>query len=77
MKKTLATGQTCVGDLRLAPLDVGFDLRLHDMEAKLPDQFGSVGIEEGGEVYLVEGTREEMLAAMKAAGYRVSEEGQS
>jgi hypothetical protein len=47
------------------------------MEVKLPDQVGSVGIEQDGEVYLVEGAREEMMAAMKAAGYRVSEEGQS
>jgi hypothetical protein len=75
MKKTLTSGQTCVGDVRLTPLDVGFDLRLHDMEVRLPADFKSVGIEEDGETYLVEGTREEMVAAIKAAGYRVAEGG--
>lgn len=73
MKKTLATGRTCVGDLRLAPLDVGFDLREVDMAVTLPDHFGSVGIEEDGKVYLVEGTREELVAAIKAAGYRIAQ----
>lgn len=73
MKKTRVTGQAGVGDLRLAALDVGFDLRLHGVEVALPDRFGSVGLEEGGETYLVEGTREEMVAAIRAAGYRVAE----
>jgi hypothetical protein len=74
MRKTLATGQTCVGDLRLAPIDVGFDLRLHGIEVKLPDHFGSVGIEDAGDVYLVKGTKEEMVAAIVAAGYRVKDD---
>jgi hypothetical protein len=71
MKKTKTSGQTCVGDLRLTPLDVGFDLRLHGMTVKLPDRFESVGIDVDGQTYLVEGTREEMVAAIKAAGYQV------
>jgi hypothetical protein len=71
MKKTRTTGQTCVGDLRLTPLDVGFDLRLQDMPVRIPENFESVGIEEGGETYLVEGTRDEMIEAIKAAGYHI------
>lgn len=73
MKKTRTTGQTCVGEVRLTPLDVGFDLRLHGMVIELPDEFDSVGIEQDGETYLVEGTREEMIKAIKAAGYTVDE----
>lgn len=74
MKKPETTGQTCVGDLRLTPLDVGFDLRRHGMAVSLPAEFASVGIELGGETYLVEGTREEMIRAIKRAGYTIKEE---
>lgn len=70
MKKT-KTGQTCVGDLRLTPLDVGFDLRRHDMAVNLPDEFNSVGLEIKGETYLIEGTREEMIREIKKAGYKI------
>lgn len=73
MKKTRTTGQTCVGDLRLTPLDVGFDVRLLDMAVDVSGPFDSVGLEEDGETYLVEGTREEMIAAIRAAGYEVAE----
>ena len=73
MTKTQMTGKTNVGELRLAPLDIGFDLRQQDMPLQLPEHFGSVGIEVGGETYLLKGTREEMVAAIRAAGYRVSE----
>ena len=73
MKETNCTGQTCVGDLRLAPLDVGSDIRLHDTAVHLPDDFGSVGLDRDGETILIEGTREEMVAAILAAGYRISD----
>lgn len=68
------SGATCVGDLRLAPLDVGFDLRVLGMEVILPKTFASVGLEWDGDVYLIEGTREEMIAAIGAAGYRWKED---
>lgn len=73
MKKTNCTGQTCVGDLRLAPLDVGFDVRLHDMQIDLPDDFSSVGLAIDGETWLIEGTREEMVQAILDAGYLIAE----
>lgn len=77
MTKTKRTGETCVGDLRLTPLDVGFDLRNLGIEIRLPEQFASVGFEEAGETYLVEGTREEMVTELQRAGYRVATQEQS
>jgi len=73
MKKKKTTGQTCVGDLRLTPLDIGFDLRVQDMAIALPDNFSSVGLDIGGETYLISGTREEMIAAIREAGYRIAD----
>lgn len=72
MKKTKVTGQTCVGDLRLSPLDVGFDVRLHDMTVEVPEDVESAGYEEGGETWLIEGTREEIVEALEKAGYTIS-----
>jgi len=71
MKRTNKTGCTCVGELRLSSLDVGFDLRDAGTPVSLPDAFSSVGIEENGEVFLVEGTRAEMVAAIRSAGYAI------
>ena len=36
MKTTKVTGQLCVGELRLAAIDVGFDLRLTDTAVRFP-----------------------------------------
>jgi len=71
MRKINRTGCTCVGELRLSPLDVGFDLRAAGQPVALPASFRSVGLEDRGEVYLIEGTRAEMIAAILAAGYEV------
>lgn len=71
MRKIIMTGNTCVGDLRLAPIDVGFDLRLHGIAVEIPAEFASVGLERDGEVYLCEGTRQEMIDAILDAGYIV------
>ncbi len=73
MKRHKATGQTCVGELRLAPLDIGFDLRTVDTVIQLPEQFASVGLDIDGETHLVEGTREEMVQAIVDAGYRIKQ----
>jgi len=73
MRETDMTGETCVGELRLSSLDVGFDLRLGGGTVEIPDKFRSVGINRDGRVWLIEGTREEMIAAIRAAGYRVTE----
>lgn len=64
----------CVGDLRLATIDVGFDPRLQGMAVQLPQQFGSVGLDIDGETYLLQGTRDELIAAIRAAGYRIAED---
>jgi len=72
MTTTKTTGQTCVGDLRLTPLDVGFDLRTADVAVRLPEHFASVGIERDGDTYLIVGTRDEMIAAIRRAGYRIA-----
>lgn len=71
MTKKEMTGQTCVGKVRLAPVDLGFDLRLHDMIAEVPADLCSVGYEQGGRVWLAEGEPEELIAELEAAGYRV------
>ena len=57
MKRTLATGQTCVGELRLTPLDVAVDLKALDLPVTLPASFASVGLVSDGVTWLVEGTR--------------------
>jgi hypothetical protein len=72
MKKTNRTGMTCVGDIRLAPLDVGFDLRAEGTPINLPAAFSSVGLERDGKVWLIEGTREEMIAEIIGAGYHLA-----
>lgn len=73
MKRTNVTGQTCVGDLRLSPLDVGFDPRRVGFAIELPAEFRSVGIEQDGQVYLIEGSREEMIGAIREAGYAIAD----
>lgn len=73
MNKVNVTGQTCVGDLRLSSLDIGFDLRLQDMAIQLPESFSSVGLDINGKTYLITGTRDEMVSAIVQAGYRIEE----
>lgn len=72
LKKTKVTRRPCVGDLRLTPLDIGFDVRLHDMAIALPDTFTSVGLDIGGDTYLIEGPRDAMITEIRAAGYRIA-----
>lgn len=72
MKKTEMTGQTCVGDLMLSVLDVGYDVREVGQWVLIPDDFESVGLtDREGRTWLIEGTREEMIAAIREAGYEV------
>lgn len=73
MKKTRMKGGMCVGEVRLAPIDVGFDVRLEEMLIKLPAPFASAGIDINGTLYLIEGTREEMVSAIRQAGYLLAE----
>jgi hypothetical protein len=74
MQRTDRTGGICVGGVRLAPLDVGFDIRLHDILVVLPDDMTglSVGYEADGKVWEATGTDAELRAALAAAGYQVA-----
>jgi len=66
------TGSTCVGDLRLSSLDVGFDLRAAGHAIRLPEKFASVGLnDQEGRTWLISGSRDEMVAAIRDAGYAV------
>ena len=71
MKRTNMRGQTCVGDLRLSALDVGFDLRLHGYEVDVPNDCTSAGYDVDGVTWLIEGTAEEIREELKRAGYKV------
>jgi len=67
------TGQTCVGDWRLTPLDVGCDLRAGDGPPvpAPPDTVTSAGLAIGAETYRVEAPRPLLIAVARAAGYAV------
>ena len=65
------TGKTCVGELRLSALDVGFDLRLHGYEVDVPNDCTSAGYDADGRTWLVEGTPEEIRETLTKAGYAV------
>lgn len=71
MKITRTTGETCVGEVRLAPIDAGFDVRLHKMMVIIPEDAASAGYEQDGDTWLVEGTREEIVRVLTGAGYTV------
>lgn len=68
-----ATGYTCLGDWRLTPLDVGFDLRVVGIATAPPrDGDGSVGIDIDGEQYEITGPHATLIAVARAAGYAVA-----
>lgn len=71
MKKTNMTGKTCVGELRLSSLDVGFDLRHHGYEVDVPNDCTSAGYDENGVTWLIEGTADEIREELRRAGYKV------
>lgn len=71
MKRTNMRGQTCVGDLRLSALDVGFDLRRHGYEVDVPNDCTSAGYDENGVTWLIEGTPDEIRETLTKAGYAV------
>ncbi len=60
-----------MGEVRLTPLDVGFDVRRTRLKVRLPAEFASAGIDIRGQTYLIEGTRDEMVQAIQQAGYSI------
>ena len=57
-------------DVRVAPIDVGFDLRLHDTVVTVPDGCGQATYaDRAGERWYVEGTAAEIVAELQAHGY--------
>ena len=73
--KVTKTSAACVGDLRLSAIDVGFDIRAAGKSVRIPDwEFRSVGLDDRkGNRLLIEGTREELIAAIRAHGYQIAE----
>lgn len=59
-------------DIDLTPLSVGFDLRIHeDMSTDVPDGTTSMRYKIGSETWRAEGSREELRAELRSAGYRI------
>lgn len=79
-----SAGATCLGAVRLLPIDMGFDARATGQAIRLPlpeadailgedgpsDQTG-VGYEQDGVPYLMHGRRDEIFGVLVRAGYRV------
>lgn len=59
-------------DLSFAPIDVGFDVRLHDITCALPQSASRVGYDRAGAPHIVSGTIDEIVAELTAAGYRIT-----
>ena len=61
------------GRTSLLPLDVGFDLRLHDMPVNLPEGVGEVAyLDEDGNAAIAAGSREELARRLMQAGYKLA-----
>ena len=56
------------------PLDVGFDLRAHDMPVNLPEGLQEVAyLDEAGKEAIAAGSRDEIARQLMQAGYKVVE----
>ena len=60
-------------EVRLAPIDVGFDLRANGMVASIPSDTKIASYEYEGVRYVVEGTSDEVIEALESAGYDARE----
>lgn len=59
-------------DLSLLPIDVGFDLRLHDMLVELPREARTVAYVDGdGDERIAQGDTKTLAAILRSAGYNV------
>jgi hypothetical protein len=69
MKRKVTNGKA---DIRLSPLDVGFDLRTTDTPVVLPSWAKSVSwTDDAGQLWRADGTPAELAAELRAAGFRV------
>lgn len=59
-------------DLSVLPIDVGFDLRRHDMAVAVPASTTSAAYDLNGAERVVRGTVQQVVADLQAAGYRAS-----
>jgi len=59
-------------DLSLAPIDCGFDPRVHGMRCAVPETATRVGYEREGEARIVSGTIDEIADELRAAGYAIT-----
>ena len=58
-------------DLNLLPIAVGFDLRLHDIAVSVPTDCTSAAyVDPRNEERVVRGSTTEVVATLRAAGYR-------
>ena len=57
--------------LRVHPLDVGCDLRLHDIPICVPPDCDGATYEHGGERWLVRGPRPYVIEHLVSAGYTI------
>lgn len=56
-------------DISVLPIDVGFDLRAHDMPIGVQPGTRSAAYDDAGEERTIVGTTAEVVAALEAAGY--------
>jgi hypothetical protein len=59
-------------DLSLAPIDAGFDPRVHGMICTVPSTATCVRYEAKGELRVAMGTIAEITRELRKAGYRIS-----
>jgi hypothetical protein len=58
--------------LRLAPIDVGFDLAAEGIPVQVPDDTNVASYALKGERFVVEGTRDEIVRVLRKAGYTIA-----
>lgn len=58
--------------LRLAPIDVGFDLRAHHTLVEVPTDTTRASYAVDGQRMVAEGTRAEIIQALRCAGYSIA-----
>jgi hypothetical protein len=68
------SGSTCVGDIRLCSIDVGFDARTSEFTIILPSEIEDlwVGYDRGEKRFIVQGTRDEVVQELTLSGYRIA-----